>query len=150
VNSENVGVTAPLKTGMLDRIEPAERPFRRVIVHPRMAWIMFYEDTGNVPLLCRMFGISRKTFYKWWTRYRSSGCRPESLLDVSRKPHHSPNATPEAVVHLIQNAREETGFGPRRLRAYLKENHDLRLSEHTIWKVLKRSSGVVGSCQYKS
>jgi hypothetical protein len=34
--------------------------------------------------------------------------------------------------------RRETGYGQRRLRAYLVEKYSVSLSERTIWKLLKR------------
>ena len=38
--------------------------------------------------LCLEYGISRKTGYKFWDRYKELG--PEGLFDVSRRPLHSP------------------------------------------------------------
>jgi len=112
-----------------------ERP---VIVHPRMAWILYYQEKKNVRLVCQKFGISRKTFYKWLKRYNKSGGDPASLRDNSRKPHRFPRATPKEVVQQIVEAKKETGFGQRRLKQYLAEKHNISVSEHTIWKLLKR------------
>jgi Helix-turn-helix domain len=39
--------------------------------------------------LCRRFGISPKTGYKWLRRYRSAGS--DGLQDGSRRPHRSPS-----------------------------------------------------------
>src|SRR3989304_4690096 len=112
-----------------------ERP---VIVHPRMAWILYYQEKKNVRLVCQKFGISRKTFYKWLKRYNKSGGDPASLRDNSRKPHRFPRATPKEVVQQIVEAKKETGFGQRRLKQYLAEKYSISVSEHTIWKLLKR------------
>ncbi len=38
--------------------------------------------------LCRRFGVSRKTGYKWLARYKTGG--QPALEDRSRKPHRSP------------------------------------------------------------
>lgn len=107
-------------------------------LHPRLAWIMFYKETGSVQEVCKKFGISRKTFYKWLKRYRNSNEDCSSLSDRSRRPRHSPRATPPAFVAVLQQARLETGFGQRRLRLYLQEHHNISISERTIWKILKR------------
>jgi transposase len=112
-----------------------ERP---VIVHPRMAWILYYEQKKNVRAVCQKFGISRKTFYKWLKRYRASGGDPASLVDNSRRPHRSPRATPKDVINRIIEAKRETGYGQRKLKQYLEEHHSISISEHTIWKLLKR------------
>ena len=112
-----------------------------VLVHPRMAWMLFYQQKKSVRKVCERFGISRKTFYKWWNRYQTSGYDPSSLQDESRRPHHSPHATPEEVVERIVSAKAETGYGQRRLKSYLKSHHNIILSEHTIWKLLRRHYG---------
>jgi transposase len=123
-------------TRLSDQLQIAhERP---VIVHPRMAWILYYQEKKNVRLVCQKFGISRKTFYKWLKRYNKSGGDPASLRDNSRKPHRFPRATPKEVVQQIVDAKKETGFGQRRLKQYLAEKHNISVSEHTIWKLLKR------------
>ncbi len=42
--------------------------------------------------LCRQFGVSRKTGYKMKKRYEAGG--PTALVDLSRRPHSHPGATP--------------------------------------------------------
>ncbi|MEK6571247.1 MAG: helix-turn-helix domain-containing protein, partial [Bacteroidota bacterium] len=128
--------TAPATRRLSDQLLTAhERP---VIVHPRMAWILYYEQKKNVRAVCQKFGISRKTFYKWLKRYRNSAGDPASLLDNSRRPHRFPRATPKEVVAQILQAKKETGYGQRRLKQYLAQKHNISVSEHTIWKLLKQ------------
>jgi transposase len=107
-------------------------------LHPRLAWMMCYKETRNVQAVCRKFGISRKTFYKWLKRYQSENGDSKALTDRSRRPHHFPRATPEESIRILKEAREETGYGQRRLRAYLEKRYQISLSERTIWKILKR------------
>jgi transposase len=114
---------------------------QRVAVHPRTAWMIYYSQKKSVRKVCERFGISRKTFYKWWKRYEKSGYDPKSLEDESRKPHNSPRATPPEIIDQILAAKADTGFGQRRLRTYLADRHNIVLSEHTIWKLLKRHYG---------
>jgi transposase len=107
-------------------------------LHPRLAWMMCYRETGNVQEVCRKFGISRKTFYKWLKRYNTSKCDSTSLTDRSRRPHRFPRATPESSIKILREAKEQTGFGQRRLRVFLEQKYNISLSERTIWKILKR------------
>lgn len=107
-------------------------------LHPRLAWMICYEETGSAQEVCKRFGISRKTFYKWLKRYRHSAGDTKSLVDQSRRPHHFPSATPESSVQLLKRLKEQTGFGQRRLKAILQEKHNIKISERTIWKILKR------------
>ncbi|MDP2207911.1 MAG: leucine zipper domain-containing protein [Bacteroidota bacterium] len=109
------------------------------IFHPRLAWMLYYKQVQSVAKVCEKFCISRKTFYKWWNRYYKSGYSQNSLIDESRKPHTSPLATPKYIVKKIIEAKLLTGYGQRRLRNYLIENHNINLSEHTIWKLLKQN-----------
>jgi transposase len=110
----------------------------RTSLTPRLAWMICYKETGSAQEVCRKFGISRKTFYKWLNRYKASEGDTSSLEDQSRRPHHFPRATPESSVLLLKRLKEQTGFGQRRLRAYLKDKYDISISERTIWKILKR------------
>ncbi len=105
----------------------------------RIEWMKEYEEKGNVPSICRKYSISRKTFYKWLKRYKKSSSAPESLNDRSRRPHHSPRATPPAIVQRLRELREKTGFGQKRLKLYLSIWYDIELSESAIWKLLKKS-----------
>ena len=108
------------------------------IIHERMAWMLYYQQTRSARKVCDRFKISRKTFYKWWNRFQQSGYNSETLKDQSRKPRRSPHATPKDVVAQLIQAHIETGFGQRRLKSYLEEKYNISLSEHTIWKLLKR------------
>ena len=48
----------------------------------------------NISALCQDFGISRPTGYHWLKRYRAIGSL-SCLGDLSRRPRHVPNRTPE-------------------------------------------------------
>jgi transposase len=110
------------------------------IIHPRLAWMLYYQEVHMVKKVCERFGISRKTFYKWWNRYDNSGKDTKSLFDISKKPHHSPLATPQHIIQVIIKAKLETGYGQRKLKKYIKNKYDISLSEHTIWKITKQYS----------
>ncbi len=105
----------------------------------RMEWFAEYELVKKVPLVCKKFDISRKTFYKWWKRYNRSERSAESLMNRSRKPHYNPRTTPDHIVQRLKNLREQTGFGQKRLQLYLSIWYGIDLAENTIWKILRRS-----------
>ncbi len=114
---------------------------------PRLAWMMCYAETGNVQAVCEKFDISKKTFYKWLKRYQQANGSTVSLLDRSRRPHHSPRATPDTNIRILLEARMATGFGQRRLKALLEEKYKISLSERTIWKLLKTHGPEFGTGQ---
>ena len=105
----------------------------------RALWFREYEKLKNVPAVCKKFGISRKTFYKWWKRYKAADYETESLANQSRRPHSNPRATPEHIIRRLRELREQTGFGQKRLQLYLSIWYGIDLAENTIWKLLRRS-----------
>jgi transposase len=113
-------------------------PLQSSSLHPRLAWMMCYNETGSAQEVCNKFSISRKTFYKWLKRYKESNGSSVSLTDRSRRPHRFPRATPESEIELLKQAKAQTGFGQRRLRVYMEQKYNISLSERTIWKILKR------------
>ena len=58
-------------------------------VKARLVWVKLYEKLGDAGLVCRRCGISRPTLRKWFRRYEDHGI--SGLIDLSRRPHHSPN-----------------------------------------------------------
>ena len=68
--------------------------------------------------LCRRFGVSRKTAYKWIGRYKAGG--KEGLEDRSRRPHRSPRRVSAAVAQKVIALRAETTWGGRKLRRRLE------------------------------
>ena len=57
---------------------------------------------SNVAALCKEFGVSRKTAYKWKRRCEAGA----ELSDLSRRPHASPGATPGEVAARIVAVRK--------------------------------------------
>lgn len=68
--------------------------------------------------LCRRFGVSRKTGYKWLARYRAGG--QGALADRSRRPHRSPRLVGAKVAQAVIALRDETTWGGRKLRRSLQ------------------------------
>ena len=57
----------------------------------------------SVSELCRHYGISRKTAYKWISRYHDAGT--SGLQDRSRKPRSCPHQTEPGLVEALLEAR---------------------------------------------
>ena len=49
------------------------------------------QESTNMRELCRRFGISPQTRYKWLARFAQQGAG--GLIDVTRRPHRSPRTT---------------------------------------------------------
>ena len=59
----------------------------------------YLREVLSVTELCALYGVSRKTAYKWIERYLRQG--PAGLEERSRRPHESPNRTAEEIVAAI-------------------------------------------------
>src|ERR1041384_4620251 len=71
--------------------------------------------------LCRAYGISRPTAYKWIDRYREVGA--EGLQELSRAAHHHPNQTCEEIREMIVETKlHYQSWGPKKVVDYLREN----------------------------
>jgi transposase InsO family protein/transposase-like protein len=105
----------------------------------RERFVKAYLETGAMSALCREFGISRKSGYKWTRRYWA--CGEQGLVDRSRRPQSSPTAVEEWLVDGLVRARKEYPFfGPRKLHALLvARNPGIELpAPSTIGEILRR------------
>lgn len=84
----------------------------------RLRFVARLLEGEEMSFLCREFGISRKTGYKIYDRYKESGL--EAFTDRSRKPFRYGNQLPfqveTAIVHL---KKEKPHWGARKLRELL-------------------------------
>ena len=96
------------------------------------------EEGANMSGLCREYGISRKTGYKWQGRYLAEGY--EGLRDRSRRPQHNPGKTPEAIEQLILEKRQQhPAWGGRKLKRRLEDlGHQDIPAPSTITEILRR------------
>jgi transposase InsO family protein len=97
-------------------------------------------SAGRMAALCRQFGISRKSGYKWLKRYRQAGSLT-ALEEHSRRPHRSPRRTPEALTKRILELRAPDGWGARKI-AHLLWPEGWRVSKATVHRVLLRHGEV--------
>ncbi|MEZ5863451.1 MAG: helix-turn-helix domain-containing protein [Geminicoccaceae bacterium] len=68
--------------------------------------------------LCRRFGVSRQTGYKWLARFGEAG--EAGLVDRSRRPHGSPSRTDAAVEEAVLAVRRANRcWGGRKIRRVL-------------------------------
>ncbi|MGX3067734.1 helix-turn-helix domain-containing protein, partial [Ursidibacter arcticus] len=64
--------------------------------------------------LCKQFNISRPTADKWIKRHEQLGF--EGLTELSRKPLHSPKATPSWICQWLINEKiKRPHWGPKKL-----------------------------------
>ena len=82
--------------------------------------LLALEEGVNMRALCRQFGISPTTGYKWLERYVQQG--DSGLQDRSREPHSSPNRTPADMERRVLAVRDEhPAWAGRKIKRRLED-----------------------------
>ena len=106
----------------------------------RLRFVSRLLDGEAMTEVCREFGISRKTGYKIFDRYKEHGL--EALTDRSRRPVRYANQLPAQIESLIVTLKEEKPhWGARKIRELLVRRlaGDIRIpAKSTIHTVLHR------------
>lgn len=95
-------------------------------------------EGSNRRELCRRFGISPTTGYKWLGRRGEEG--QDGLVERSRRPLRSPERTPEVVERAILSVRaRHASWGGRKIRRWLLDHAEPRPpAASTITEILRR------------
>jgi transposase InsO family protein len=111
------------------------------VMDERLRFVGRLLDGEAMSDVCREFGISRKTGYKIFGRYRECGL--EALSDRSRRPVRYANQLPPQIEQLIiALKREKPYWGARKIRERLvrRLDGDIRVpAKSTIHAVLHRN-----------
>ncbi|MEO5969800.1 MAG: helix-turn-helix domain-containing protein [Bdellovibrionia bacterium] len=84
----------------------------------RVRFIMRLLDGERMTDLCREYGVTRKTGYKFLERYNQFGM--EGLNNQSRRPYHLARKTCDEIEKLIINLKGiYPTWGPKKLKAKL-------------------------------
>lgn len=115
-------------------------PWREVsAVSLRCEFVQFAVREGCcMRALCRRYGISPKTGYKWVHRYVQEG--QTGLEDRSSRPRHSPTRTARSMERSVLTVRSaHPAWGGRKIRARLLHlDHSGVPSASTITEILRR------------
>jgi transposase InsO family protein len=110
------------------------------VMDERLRFVARLLDGEAMSEVCREFGISRKTGYKIFDRYKESGL--EALTDRSRRPVRYAHQLPPQIEGLIVTfKREKPHWGARKIRELLvrRLDGDFRIpAQSTVHAVLHR------------
>jgi len=111
------------------------------VMDERLRFVGRLLDGEDMSSVCRAFGISRKTGYKIWNRYREQGY--EALSDRTRRPVRYANQLPPQIEAMILTCRKEKPhWGARKIREMLVRRlpNDIKIpANSTIHAVLDRN-----------
>ncbi len=80
----------------------------------RTEFVLFAsQDGANNRYLCRHYGISPATGYKWLQRWVQKG--PSGLQDRPRIPHHYPNRSSDDITALLRAHDRHKRWGARKI-----------------------------------
>jgi transposase InsO family protein len=98
---------------------------------------------ANISELCKRYQISRKTGYKWLSRYKDNGV--EALLDNSSRPNHSPLRSSQTTEDMVLKARaKHLSWGGRKLNRWLiEQGHTSVPCPSTITEILRRHGKLI-------
>jgi putative transposase len=94
----------------------------------RMSFIVDWQrEEWSVAALCRRYGVSRKTGYKWIGRYETFGL--DGLKDRSSAAHRHPNEVEVCVAEAVIAVRAaHPSWGPKKIKAWLSMKRP-----QTVW-----------------
>lgn len=114
-------------------------PWARTDVNNERVKFVIRAASGRerVATLCREFGISRPTGYRWRSRFQSGGSLVAAVRERSRRPLHSPAQTDLAKEWRVVELRRQYGWGAKKIRVLLEEE-GISLPLTTVHRILKR------------
>lgn len=92
----------------------------------------------SVKDLCKFYGVSRKTFYKWLNRYYKSNCDPNSLLPQKRTPKTNKNMPEKDVERIIVKMRKKLKYSALLISVLLRKKGISKISEFGVYQVFLR------------
>jgi transposase len=107
-------------------------------VHPpkemRGRWYIQVEKHGKtVKEVCEIFGISRKTYYKWYKRDHPvgrTGKRPRRM--------HPHTKLIGVLAATVVEAKIKYNYGPKKMSVYIEREYGVSVSPSTIYKFYKK------------
>ena len=104
--------------------------------------VLASQPDANFAALCRRFGISRKTGYKWRERHREGG--DDALHNQPRTPRSSPVRTGEDVEKIVLEIRDaHPVWGGRKIRArMIALGHKKPPAASTVTAILRRHNRI--------
>ena len=107
----------------------------KTVEEQRKEFVEAAKGSRNFSALCREFGITRKTGYKWVERYAKNA----DMSDKSRKPFTIANRTPAETEAIIVALRTENpGWGAKKLKEVLERQGFVVPCVKTVNNILNR------------
>jgi len=105
----------------------------------RLEWIIFYYTRGkeNASLVCRHYGIARRTFYKWFNQFDEKNLK--SLETKSRAPANKrkPEYTPEEIQKVVALRAMYPTLGRDKLQVVYEEEYRKKINLWHLRRIIR-------------
>lgn len=110
----------------------------------RFRWYLQVEKYGKtINEVCQLFGISRKTYYKWYNKDHGYG----SNRHISRELHPQLKLKSHIRI-LIYDTKIKYNYGPKKMKLYVKDQLGIDISTTVIYRYFKKK-GLIRKPQKK-
>lgn len=100
----------------------------------RARWYLQVDKYGKtVKEICNIFGVSRKTYYKWYNLDHHLVFRNTKRREI----HPQTKLTSKFKIIVYEN-KIKYNFGPNKMKLFLEKNYKLKVSANTIYKYYKK------------
>ena len=147
MNTQNVAAWAYWIPKPIKLLHPHER-WRRVArilklskeARIRLEWIIYYREGYNATQTARHYGISRKTFYKWYWQFDPENMHSlYKLEDKSKAPKRvrQREITSTQKQRIIKLRKEHIRYGKEKLALIYEEEFKEKVSAWKVQKVIE-------------
>lgn len=105
-------------------------------IQRKLRILRYAGEIGHVAKACRYFGIGRASFYRWRKAYAERG--EAGLINAPPIPKWHANRTPPEREGKVLYLRRKYHLGPMRIVWYLARYHDIKMSDATVSRILRR------------
>jgi len=119
--------------------QTVERRANEIVKFTRQLFLIQFIDKSkkSIKQECEEFGIPRSTFYVWKKKYDLEG--EEGLKRKKPIAKNHPNKIPQRVVDKVIELRNDYQLGSIRITWYLERYHDIKISESSVTRILKKN-----------
>lgn len=100
----------------------------------RARWYLQVDRYGrSLKEVCSIFGISKKTYYKW----RAHDFGPGDHRYCQRKDHPNLKLTPKVKLEIFE-IKKQLNYGPKKMRLHLRDTFHVDVSTTIIYRYFKK------------
>lgn len=102
--------------------------------HMRFRWYRQVEEYGkSVPEVCEIFGMTPKTYYKWYKRDHGL-----SLQQFKNRAQHPHTKIKGKVRVLIVETKQMYNYGPKKMSVFVQRETGVHITPSAIYKFMKK------------